>query len=438
MREYEIIVIGGGSAGIAAAIEAYENGCRDILILERDQELGGILLQCIHNGFGLQIFGEELSGPAYAERYMDMLVKTGVQFKTGSMVTHLGANKTVEYVNPEEGYVQIKGKAIILAMGCRERTRGAISIPGYRPSGIWTAGTAQRYLNMEGYMVGRKIFILGSGDIGLIMARRMTLEGAEVLGVAELMPYSNGLPRNMKQCLEDFDIPLYLSHTITEIQGKDRITAITICEVDHKLQPVLGTEKKFQVDTLLLSVGLFPENALSQEADIKIHERTRGPVVNESYETSVSGIFACGNVLHVHDLVDYVSAEGKKAGIYAARYVKKQEQYKTDEILSPDVYEAEETNTKRFLMQPGNGIGYILPQRVNPEMIEEKTEFMFRVMNNYKNVKLGIYRDGVFFKEVKKLHMAPAEMEKITFLKKELESIKDNLTIMVMQEGDGL
>lgn len=416
MRTYDIVIIGGGSAGIAAAVSAYEQGMTDILVIERDKELGGILLQCIHNGFGLHMFGEELSGPSYAERWIDKLNEKGISYKTGSMVTHLGEDKVVEYVNPEEGYVRVKGKAVILAMGCRERTRGAIAIPGYRPSGIWTAGTAQRYLNMEGYLVGKKVFILGSGDIGLIMARRMTLEGAEVLGVAELMPYSNGLPRNISQCLDDYDIPLYLSHTISNIEGRDRIEGLEITKVDENMQPIAGTEKHFEVDTLLLSVGLIPENALSEEADVKLHGRTKGAIVDESLQTSVAGIFACGNVLHVHDLVDFVSEEGKKAGLAAVKYVQ-------GVLKDGDSFETE----------AGNGIGYVLPQKINVENMDDQIEFMFRVRNKYKKVKIGIYIDGKLVREIKKAHMAPAEMEKIVCKKEEVEGVKETLRIAVIE-----
>jgi NADPH-dependent 2,4-dienoyl-CoA reductase/sulfur reductase-like enzyme len=417
MNTYDLVVLGGGSAGLASAIAAYDEGVRSILILERDQELGGILQQCIHNGFGLHVFKEELSGPSYAERFILMLKEKGIEYKLNSMVTHLNKDKVIEFVNPIDGYMQIKAKAVILAMGCRERTRGAIAIPGYRPSGIWTAGTAQRYLNMEGFMVGKRVFILGSGDIGLIMARRMTLEGAKVLGVAEIMPYSNGLPRNMKQCLEDFDIPVYLSHTITRIEGLNRVSGVTIAQVDDKMAVIPDTEKHFDVDTILLSIGLIPENTLSDEADIILHSRTRGPIVNESFETSVPGIFACGNVLHVHDLVDFVSAEGKKAGVAASKYIK-----------------GELKDGQTFDCVAGKGIGYIVPHKVNVENVGDTIEFMFRVSRAYKKATLVITKDGEVIKQIKKPHLAPAEMEKLLVKHADLLGCTSTLSIEVVED----
>jgi len=417
MNTYDLVVLGGGSAGLASAIAAYDEGVRSILILERDQELGGILQQCIHNGFGLHMFKEELSGPSYAERFILMLKEKGIEYKLNSMVTHLANDKVIEFVNPIDGYMQIKAKAVILAMGCRERTRGAIAIPGYRPSGIWTAGTAQRYLNMEGFMVGKRVFILGSGDIGLIMARRMTLEGAKVLGVAEIMPYSNGLPRNMKQCLEDFDIPVYLSHTITKIEGLNRVSGVTIAQVDDKMAVIPDTEKHFDVDTILLSIGLIPENTLSDEADIILHSRTRGPIVNESFETNVPGIFACGNVLHVHDLVDFVSAEGKKAGVAASKYIK-----------------GELKDGQTFDCVAGKGIGYIVPHKVNVENVGDTIEFMFRVSRAYKKVTLVITKDGEIIKQIKKPHLAPAEMEKLLVKRADLLGCASTLSIEVVED----
>ncbi|TFG82414.1 MAG: pyridine nucleotide-disulfide oxidoreductase, partial [Erysipelotrichales bacterium] len=350
-------------------------------------------------------------------RYIDLVKKQEIDYKLNAMVTHLSDDKEIEYVTPTEGYVHIKAKAVILAMGCRERTRGAIAVPGFRPAGIWTAGTAQRYLNMEGYMVGKKVFILGSGDIGLIMARRMTLEGADVLGVAEIMPYSNGLPRNIKQCLDDFDIPLFLSHTIARIEGRDRVNQVTIKQVDEKMKPIDGTEKVFDVDTVLFSVGLIPENALSEEAHVNLHRRTKGPIVDESYQTNVKGIFACGNVLHVHDLVDWVSLEGAKAGKAAARYL-------SDEIKQEG---------RTIEMVAGDGIGYIVPHKVNPENISVALECMFRVTRNLKNVALAVYRDGELLKTVKKIHLAPAEMERIMLSKDDLKGCKDNIKIQITE-----
>ena len=416
----ELVVIGGGSAGIAAAIAAYNNGCKDILLLEKDPELGGILLQCIHNGFGLHRFGEELAGPAYAEKWKDMLRDTSVEIKTGTTVVHLSSDKTLTYVNPGEGYVTIEAGAIILALGCRERSRGAIATPGYRPSGVWTAGTAQKYLNMQGYMVGRKVFILGSGDIGLIMARRMVLEGAEVLGVAEIMPYSNGLPRNMKQCLDDFDIPLYLSHTVTDIKGRDRLSGITISRVDENLNPIAGTEIDFEVDTLLMSVGLIPDTALLDEAGIRLNPKTKGAVVNDHMETEIPGIFACGNGLHVHDLVDFVSMEGEEAGYAAAKYLR-----------------GELNIGKNTPVKAGDGVNYVLPSYIDTEAMEEKLEIKLRVKANARDVRLTLREGDRLIKEIKKLRVAPSEMEKFEIGKTDLAGITGELILSVEGNENG-
>ena len=423
MKTCALVIIGGGSAGMAAAISAYKKGIRDILILERDSEPGGILLQCIHNGFGLHTFGEELTGPSYAERYTNQMKELGIRCITGALALHLHPDKTLDYISPETGYQQLKARAVILAMGCRERPRGAIGIPGSRPSGIWTAGTAQRYLNLDGIMPGRRVFILGSGDIGLIMARRMTLEGASVLGAAELMPYSNGLPRNIKQCLEDFDIPLFLSHTVTDIRGRERLSEVIISRVDEHRRPVPGTEKSFAVDTLLLSVGLVPENYLSEEAGIRLHPRTRGPLVDESLQTTVPGIFACGNVLHVHDLVDFVSAEGAQAGEAAARYL-------TGDLADSPSIEAAPAD---------ESIGYVLPQTIHPKRLAASVELKFRVAGPCRDVVLQVLKDGQVYREIRKRFLIPAEMEKLVLKKEELLDIKERLTLRVVkpQEKEG-
>lgn len=413
MRKVQCVIIGGGSAGLAAAVELKKNGIDDILILEKGPEAGGILNQCIHNGFGLHEFKEELSGPAYAERFINQIHELNIPIECNTTVTAFYPDKTIEVSN-SNGYEVIQADAVILAMGCQERTAGQIQIPGFRPQGVYTAGTAQRYVNIDGYSIGKKVFILGSGDIGLIMARRMTLEGAKVLGVAELMPYSNGLQRNIVQCLKDYDIPLYLSHTVTNIEGYPRLEKITITQVDENRQPIAGTEKEFEVDTLLLSVGLVPDNTLTTEAGIPLDLRTRGIEVNEHCESQMPGVFACGNVLHVHDLVDYVTAEGRKAGIGAAKYLKNE--------LSPST---------GFQTNAGNGISYVLPQRVDYPSSDDSVEFSFRVRTPYKDASIVVSSNGKEIKRMKKPTLLPAEMEKVILPKDILQTIQNELTIEV-------
>lgn len=410
MDRYDLIIIGGGPAGLAAAISAKEQGVTNLLILERDQELGGILNQCIHNGFGLHTFKEELTGPEYAQRFIDRAAELEVSYKLQTMVLDIsedGGEKTVTAMNRKDGLLVLKTKAVILAMGCRERPRGALNIPGYRPAGIYTAGTAQRLVNMEGYMPGREVVILGSGDIGLIMARRMTLEGAKVKVVAELMPYSGGLQRNIVQCLEDFHIPLKLSHTVVDIQGKERVTGVTLAEVDENRKPIPGTEEFYSCDTLLLSCGLIPENELSAKMGIKLSRVTSGAVVNESLETSVEGVFACGNVLHVHDLVDYVSEEAKRAGSHAAEYI-----HNWKEEAIKETWELE--------VEPQNGIRYTVPQTIRPEHMEEKLTLRFRVGAVYKDRYISVYCGSKRIFHKKKKKMAPGEMEQVTLQKSDL------------------
>ena len=415
---YELIVVGGGPAGLAAAYEAYNNGIKKILIIERDKELGGILNQCIHNGFGLHTFKEELTGPEYASRFIEMIEDTNVEVKLDTMVLEIGKDKTVYAINTEEGYMELKAKAIILAMGCRERTRGAINIPGDRPAGVFSAGAAQRYINVEGYMPGKEVLILGSGDIGLIMARRMTLEGAKVKAVVELCPYSNGLNRNIVQCLNDYDIPLYLSHTIVNIVGKERLEKVVIAEVDENKRPIKGTEKEFNVDTLLLSVGLIPENELSSNAGIESDKRTNGLIVTESMETSVDGIFACGNVVHVHDLVDFVTQESKHAGLSVARYIK--EELKKDKYVN---------------IINGQNVNYTVPQRLNIDDVPDKLTIFMRVNNIYHDKALVVRCGDEVIAKFKRAHLAPSEMEKVVLSKVLLDKVKGDITIS-LEDGE--
>ena len=407
----ELIIIGGGPAGLAAAHSAWEQGVRDILIIERDRQLGGILNQCIHNGFGLHRFKEELTGPEYAAKYIDLLSNTSVKVKSDTMVIHLTQDKQVHCVSAA-GYEVLSAKAVILAMGCRERTRGAISIPGSRACGVFTAGAAQRYLNIDGLLVGKKVVILGSGDIGLIMARRMTLEGAKVLAVVELMPYSNGLNRNIVQCLEDFGIPLYLSHTVTNILGKGRMEQVVVSRVDENKVPISGTEITFDCDTLLLSVGLIPENELSREAGIDLDPRTNGPVVYEDMQTTLPGVFACGNVLHVHDLVDYVSMEAARAGKAAAEYIR-----------------GREPQGDAFPIQVGPGIGYTVPQRLRST--QEDLEISFRVRSVMENKTLVLRSGDRVLATARRQKLLHAEMEKLRVKKEHLSGLTEELWLTV-------
>ena len=408
---YDIVIIGGGPAGLAAAIAAFDSGVKDVLILEREDKMGGILNQCIHNGFGLTRFKESLSGPEYAARFVQGVRERNIEVLTETTVLSLTKDKQITAINSKEGIFTLQAKAVILAMGCRERSRGALNVAGTRPAGIYSAGTAQKYVNIKGYMPGERVVILGSGDIGLIMARRMTLEGAKVLAVCEIMPYSSGLKRNIAQCLDDFDIPLYLNHTITKIEGDKRVTGVVVSKVDENKKPIAGTEMHFDCDTVLFSVGLIPENELTKGAGIELSPKTRGAVVSQTRETSEEGIFACGNVLQVHDLVDFVSEESEMAGRYAAKYV------------------LEGNSTKDYVeISNGKNVSYVCPQRVDKNL-GEHVKLFFRVTNTFKNCTITAKCGDTVLAQKKKQIAVPGEMETLMLVNTKLAAATGEIEV---------
>ena len=411
-----LVIIGGGPSGLAAAISAYDNGIKDVLIIEREQKLGGILLQCIHNGFGLQRFNESLTGPEYAQKFIDEVLKRGIEFYVNTTVLEVTKKREITIINSKNGIKKIKAKAIVFAMGCRERSRGALNIPGTRPAGIYSAGTAQKYINVKGYMPGKRVVILGSGDIGLIMARRLTLEGAKVLAVCEIMPFSTGLKRNIEQCLHDFDVPLYLNHTITEIRGKDRVTGVTISKVDEKRKPIIGTEINIDCDTVLFSVGLLPEIELLKSAGIPLSSQTKSVVVDENRQTEIDGFFVCGNVLHVHDLVDYVSEEAELAGKAAADYIFKRLQKQCLKKITC-----------------GENVSYVVPQKITST--EKDVKLFFRVKKQLKVGNIILVSAGKEIMSIKRAALTPGEMQSVIVKNTVLKQSEGSIELKVVEQS---